>query len=119
MATVLAVDDSPSMRMLVETTLKQHGHQVILAQDGAEALAAARQAELDLVLTDVNMPNMNGIQLVSELRKIERFRFTPILMLTTEGSNEKKQEGRKAGATGWITKPFDPEKLISTVDKVL
>lgn len=118
-ARILAVDDSPSMRMLVESTLREHGHEVVTAEDGAQALAMAQQGPMDLVLTDINMPGMDGIQLVKELRKLNDFKFIPILMLTTEGSKERKVEGREAGATGWITKPFDPEKLLATLNRVL
>lgn len=119
MANILAVDDSVSMRQMVGFALKSAGHQVTEASDGVEALAVANDATFDLVITDVNMPNMDGIALIRELRKLPAFKFTPILMLTTETSGEKKQEGKAAGATGWVVKPFNPNQLIATIGKVL
>jgi two-component system chemotaxis response regulator CheY len=120
MARILAVDDSASMRQMVDLTLKSAGHEVISAVDGVDGLQKARDgAPVDLVITDVNMPNMDGITLVRELRRLPQYRGVPLLMLTTEAGAERKQEGRAAGATGWIVKPFDPERLLATVDKVL
>jgi len=119
MATILVVDDSASMRQMVEFTLKEAGHQVIVAEDGQVALNIAQGASADLVITDVNMPNMDGITLIKELRALPAYKFTPILTLTTESTTEKKMEGKGAGATGWIVKPFNPEKLLATVNKVL
>lgn len=119
MATILAVDDSASMRQMVGFTLKSAGHDVIEAADGREALTIARQRGVDLVLTDVNMPNLDGIGLVSQLRALPSYKFTPILLLTTESSADKKQAGKAAGATGWIVKPFQPEQLLATIRKVL
>jgi two-component system chemotaxis response regulator CheY len=119
MATIMAVDDSASMRRMVAFTLKGAGHEVIEAEDGAAALAAARGKKVDLVVTDVNMPNMDGITLVRELRALPAYRFTPILVLTTESTDAGKQEGRAAGATGWIVKPFSPDQLIATIRKLL
>lgn len=119
MATILAVDDSNSMRQMVSFTLKQAGHDVIEAADGVQALAAAKGKSINLVLSDVNMPNMDGITLVKELRSLPDFKFTPILMLTTESGANKKQEGKAAGATGWLVKPFNPEQLLSTISRVL
>lgn len=119
MAKILAVDDSASMRQMVSFTLKGAGHEVLEATDGAEALSLARDNAVDLVLTDVNMPNMDGISLIRELRNLESYKFTPILTLTTESAPEKKQEGKAAGATGWIVKPFSPDQLLSTIQKVL
>lgn len=119
MATILAVDDSASMRQMVSFTLKDAGYTVVEAADGQEALNAAKAGKFDLVLSDVNMPVMDGITLIKELRGLSDFKFTPILMLTTEAGADKKQEGKQAGATGWIVKPFNPEKLLSTVQKVL
>lgn len=119
MAVILAVDDSASMRQMVCFTLKGAGHEVIEASDGEEALRVAKTKTFNLILTDVNMPKMDGIALTRELRKLPNYRFTPILTLTTESTPEKKLEGKNAGATGWIVKPFNPEQLVSTVKRVL
>ncbi len=119
MPSILAVDDSPSMREMVSFTLKEAGYEVIEAEDGEDALAKARGASVNLVLTDVNMPKMDGIELIRQLRQLPDYRGTPILMLTTESGSNKKQEGKEAGATGWIVKPFDPEKLLATIAKVM
>jgi two-component system chemotaxis response regulator CheY len=119
MATILAVDDSASMRQMVAFTLKGAGYDVTEAADGDEALRIAKSKAFNLVLTDVNMPNMDGITLTRELRSLPDYKFTPILTLTTESSQDKKMEGKKAGATGWIVKPFNPDQLLATVKKVL
>jgi two-component system, chemotaxis family, chemotaxis protein CheY len=120
MAKILAVDDSASMRQMVAFTLKGAGHTVFEAVDGMDALVVAKkQSGFDLVISDVNMPNMDGITLIRELRAIPDFKFTPILMLTTESGTDKKSEGKAAGATGWIVKPFNPDQLLATISKVL
>lgn len=119
MATILTVDDSASMREMVAFTLRGAGHEVIEAADGKEALTIAEKQKVDLVLTDVNMPNMDGIALIKALRALSDFKFTPMLMLTTESADGKKQEGKAAGVTGWIVKPFNPEQLLATIDKVI
>ena len=119
MATILAVDDSASMRQMVAFTLKGAGHDVVEAADGVDALSKAKTRKFDLVISDVNMPNMDGITLIRELRSLPAFKFTPILMLTTESTTDKKQEGKSAGATGWIVKPFNPDQLLATIKKVL
>jgi len=119
MAQILAVDDSPSMRQMVSYTLESGGHEVIMANDGVEALEIAKKQTVNLVLTDVNMPNMDGITLVRELRRLPEYRYKPILVLTTESSQEKKMQGKEAGATGWIVKPFDANQLLNTLKKVL
>jgi len=119
MASILAVDDSASMRQMVSFTLKGAGYDVIEAADGVEALNIARGKGVNLVITDVNMPKMDGISLIKQLRMLPSYRFTPLLMLTTESSPEKKQQGKAAGATGWIVKPFNPDQLLNTVKKVL
>ncbi len=106
MATILVVDDSASLRNMVTFTLKQEGYQVVEAGNGQEALTKAKGGRFDLVLTDVNMPVMDGITLCSELRKLPTFKFTPVLMLTTESSADMKQQGKSAGATGWLVKPL-------------
>ena len=119
MAKILAVDDSASMRQMVAFTLKGAGHTVTDAADGQQALDIAKTQSFDVVLTDVNMPVMDGITLTRELRALPAYRFTPILVLTTEAGGDKKQEGRAAGATGWLVKPFNPDQLLATVKKVL
>jgi two-component system chemotaxis response regulator CheY len=119
MATILAVDDSASMRQMVSFTLKGAGYDVTEAKDGAEALTMAKSGKFNLVLTDVNMPGMDGITLTKELRSLPAYKFVPILTLTTESSDDKKKAGKAAGATGWIVKPFNPDQLLPTVKKVL
>lgn len=119
MATILAVDDSNSMRQMVSFTLKQAGHEVTEAADGEEALALAKNNSYNLVISDVNMPKMDGIALIKALRTLPSYKFTPLLMLTTESGSDKKQEGKAAGATGWIVKPFNPDQLLATVKRVL
>lgn len=104
---------------MVNFSLKSAGYGVTEATDGVEALALAKQRTFDLVLTDQNMPNMDGLTLIKNLRRLPGFERTPILMLTTESSNEMKAQGRAAGATGWIVKPFNPERLIAVVQKVI
>lgn len=116
---ILVVDDSPSMREMIRFTLNSAGYEVHSAEDGIQALEFARENSVNLVVTDVNMPNMNGIKLITELRKLENYKFTPILTLTTEAGKELKEDGREAGATGWIVKPFDPDSLLKTIRKVL
>lgn len=119
MANILAADDSASMRQMVSYTLSNAGHTVVSAIDGQDALDRAKEQKFDLVLTDVNMPLMDGISLTRELRALAAYRFVPILMLTTEAGQERKLEGKAAGATGWIVKPFNPDQLIAVVKKVL
>lgn len=117
--TILTVDDSRTIREMVSFTLKGAGFNVIEAHDGKHALEViANSSKIDLVITDINMPNMDGITLVRNLRANDNFKMTPILVLTTEGDESKKNEGRSAGATGWIVKPFNPEKLLQVIDKV-
>ena len=119
MARILAVDDSAAMRQMVGVTLKAAGPDVLDASDGDEALERARKFPADLVITDVNMPNMDGLSLVRALRQMPQYRLTPILVLTTEAGPEKKSEGKAAGATGWVVKPFNPERLVAAVGKCL
>jgi len=115
---VLAVDDSKTMRDMVNFTLKNAGFEVLEAEDGVKAMAMVKNHKFDVVVTDINMPNMDGISLVKELRATAEHRSTPILILTTEGGDDKKALGRAAGATGWIVKPFSPDKLVQVVNKV-
>lgn len=119
MKTILAVDDSRSLRQMVCFSLKTAGYSVVEAVDGLEALELAKKQKFDLVLTDQNMPRMDGLTLIVNLRADPVYEKTPILMLTTEASDEMKAKGREAGATGWMVKPFDPERLLAIVGKVL
>ncbi len=120
--TILAVDDSTSIRQMVAFTLKSAGYAVIEAADGQEGLdkaTAANAGDITLILTDQNMPRMDGLTLTKTLRGMPQFATTPILMLTTESSDAMKSQGRAAGATGWLVKPFDPHKLLEVVKKVI
>jgi two-component system chemotaxis response regulator CheY len=119
MSRILAADDSASMRQMVTFTLKGAGYDVVEAEDGVKALEIARKESFDLVLSDVNMPNMDGLELVKNLRTLPNYKFTPILMLTTESGTDRKMEGKQAGATGWIVKPFNPDQLLNTIKRVL
>jgi two-component system, chemotaxis family, chemotaxis protein CheY len=119
MTSILAVDDSASMRQMVSFTLKNAGFDVVEAVDGIDALDKASRRDFDLVLTDQNMPRLDGIGLTRQLRGNPKFKNTPILVLTTESSDQMKQAGRAAGATGWLVKPFDPVKLIEVIGKVV
>lgn len=119
MPSILVIDDSLSMRHMVSLTLTEAEFEVSLAEDGQEGLEKAKQDQYDLVITDVNMPVMDGLTFVKELRQCESYKYTPILVLTTESSPEKKLIGKEAGATGWIVKPFDPETLIKLVSRVV
>ncbi len=119
MGAILAVDDSASLRQMVAFTLRSSGYEVLEAADGIEALDALRAHAVDLVLTDQNMPGMDGIELVRQIRAGSRQRDVPVLLLTTETSDEIKHAGRAAGATGWLVKPFDPRRLVEVVRRVL
>ena len=116
---VLTVDDSASIRQMVAFTLKSAGYDVIEAADGNAGLAQAKSNNVQLVLTDQNMPGMDGLTLIKSLRALPNYKATPILMLTTESSDTMKSQGRAAGATGWLVKPFDPQKLLEVVRKVI
>ncbi|MFV5213271.1 response regulator [Azonexus caeni] len=117
--TILAVDDSASIRQMVSFTLKSAGYEVVEAVDGQDGLDKAKSRSINLVLTDQNMPRMDGLNLIRNLRAMPQYATTPILMLTTESSDAMKSQGRAAGATGWLVKPFDPQKLIEVVRKVI
>ncbi len=119
MKQILAVDDSGSVRQMVNFTLRRAGYEVQEATDGRQGLEAASRQKFDLVVTDLNMPNMDGLEMIAGLRKLPGYAFTPILMLTTESQPEKKDAGRKAGATGWIVKPFNAEQLVAVVQKLV
>lgn len=117
--TILAVDDSASIRQMVAFTLKGAGYAVLEAEDGEDGLNKAKGSTVNLVLTDQNMPKMDGLTLVKSLRAMPSYAATPILMLTTESGDAMKAQGKAAGATGWLVKPFDPAKLLEVVKKVL
>lgn len=120
MAKLLIVDDSTMLRDMLNYALNEGGYtDVVEAIDGVDGLAKAKSATFDLIITDINMPNMDGIDLVSELRKIPQYSKTPILVLTTERSDEMKAKGKVAGATGWIVKPFVPDQLLKAINIVL
>lgn len=116
--TIMTVDDSASVRQMVSFTLKNAGFSVIEAVDGKDALGKLKGA-VNMIVTDLNMPNMDGIELIRNVRKNPSYKFIPIVMLTTESQASKKQEGKSAGATGWIVKPFKPDQLLSVVNKLL
>ncbi|MGA2125482.1 MAG: response regulator [Xanthobacteraceae bacterium] len=115
---VLTVDDSKTMRDMVSFTLESAGFEVVKAEDGLRALSLLAGTKVDLIITDINMPNMDGVTLVKTLRADAAYKSMPILILTTEGGDDKKAQGRAAGATGWIVKPFAPDKLLQVVNKV-
>ncbi len=117
--TVLTVDDSASIRQMVAFTLKSSGYTVVEAEDGQAGLDKAKANKVDLVLTDQNMPKMDGLTLIKTLRALPQYKATPILMLTTEAGDAMKAQGKAAGATGWLVKPFDPQKLLEVVKKVI
>ncbi|MDO9438620.1 response regulator [Hydrogenophaga sp.] len=119
MRSILAVDDSASMRKMVSFTLTGAGYHVVEAVDGQDAWEKAQKHSIDLVLTDQNMPNLDGLGLTRKLREHPKFKTTPILILTTESSDHMKQLGRAAGATGWMVKPFDPNRLLEVIQKVI
>ena len=119
MKSILSVDDSASIRQMVSFTLKGAGYDITETADGQEGLAKAQATHFDLVLTDQNMPRMDGLTLIKNLRGMPDYKTTPILMLTTEASDDMKAQGRAAGATGWLVKPFDPPKLLEVVKKVI
>lgn len=119
MKRVLTVDDSSSVRQMVSFTLNKAGYGVAEAVDGSDGIAKASSEKFDLIITDLNMPNMDGIQFITAVRKLQGYSFVPILMLSTESQAEKKDAGRKAGATGWIVKPFNAEQLVAVVQKLV
>jgi two-component system chemotaxis response regulator CheY len=117
--TFLIVDDSASMRQLIALTIKDAGYDVLLAENGRDALEKMQKTNVDMVITDLNMPEMDGITFIRELRTKTNYKFVPIVMLTTEAQEAKKQEGRAAGASGWIVKPFSPTQLMGVVKKFM
>lgn len=116
---IMTVDDSTSIRQMVSFTLTQAGYEVKEAVDGKDAIAKLAAATVDMVITDLNMPNMDGVEMIKQIRAQGKFKFIPILMLTTESNDTKKQEGKAAGATGWIVKPFNAAQLIEVIKKLL
>ncbi len=119
MKRILSVDDSASVRQMVSFTLRSAGYELVEAVDGKDGLGKASTAKFDLIISDLNMPNMDGIEMISAVRKLPGYAFIPILMLTTESQAEKKDAGRKAGATGWIVKPFNTEQLVAVVHRLV
>lgn len=119
MAKILAVDDQLTIRELLHVILTNHGHEVVLAEDGIDGLAKAKNQYFDLIISDINMPKMDGISLVAKVRQLEHLKYVPILMLTTESSADKKTNARVMGASGWLTKPFDSNRLSGAVKKLL
>jgi two-component system chemotaxis response regulator CheY len=116
---VLTVDDSPSIRLMMQLTLSGEGYEVKQTTDGVEALEFARNHSADLVLTDINMPRMDGFTLIRELRMLPAYKVVPMLVLTTESTQDKKTLGKEAGATGWLVKPFNPQQLLAAIARVL
>lgn len=119
MKTIMTVDDSASLRQMVSFVLRDNGYEVIEAVDGLDALSKLTGQEIHLVLSDINMPRMDGIEFTRRLRALPQYKFVPVVLLTTESHADKKQEGKAAGATGWIVKPFDPKQLLAVVKKVI
>jgi len=117
--TILVVDDSPSIRQVVGIALKGAGYAVVEACDGKDALSKLDGSKIHLVISDVNMPNMDGITFVKELKNNPRYKFTPVIMLTTESQDEKKRQGQAAGAKAWVVKPFKPDQMLSAVSKLI
>lgn len=116
---IMTVDDAASIRQMVSFVLKQNGYDVVEAVDGKDALTKLGSTKVDMIITDLNMPNLDGIGLIMGARTLPTCRFVPIIMLTTESQDMKKEEGKRAGASGWIVKPFKPEQLTAVVKKVL
>lgn len=119
MAKILTADDAKSIRDLIAAVLVENGHEVVTANDGVEGLAACRNEQFDLILSDINMPNMTGISMVSKIRRLSGYEHTPIIMLTTENSDFMKSKAKNMGASGWLQKPFDPERLMKAVNKLV
>ena len=117
--TILIVDDSATIRQVVGMTLKGAGYEVMEASDGKDALKKLDGKKINLIISDVNMPNMDGITFVKEAKKLASYKFTPIIMLTTESQDSKKQEGQAAGAKAWVVKPFQPAQMLAAVSKLI
>jgi two-component system chemotaxis response regulator CheY len=119
MKTIMAIDDSASLRQMVSVVLRGGGYQVVESVDGMDALSKLKGQELHLFLTDVNMPKMDGFEFTRRVRAMPQYKFVPVVLLTTESTAEKKQQGKTAGATAWIVKPFNPDQLLAVVKKVI
>lgn len=117
--TIMIIDDSASLRQVVAIALKGAGYDVIEAGDGRDALNKLTGQKINLIICDVNMPNMDGITFVKEMKTLANYKFTPVIMLTTEGSEEKKRAGQEAGARAWVVKPFRPEQMLDAVSKLI
>ncbi|GBD97813.1 MAG TPA: response regulator [Nitrospirae bacterium] len=117
--TIMIIDDSASIRMVVSIALKKTGYEVIEAKDGKDALGKMTGQKIHLILCDVNMPNMDGISFLKSIKQNQNYKFTPIIMLTTESQEAKKQEGKAAGAKAWVVKPFKPEQMLSAIEKLV
>src|SRR5574340_492366 len=117
--TIMVVDDSASIRQVVNLTLKKSGYDVIEASDGSDALSKLTGQKVNLIVCDVNMPNMDGIMFLKSLKSTDAYRFTPVIMLTTESQEARKQEGKAAGARAWVVKPFKPEQMLDAVSKLV
>jgi two-component system, chemotaxis family, chemotaxis protein CheY len=117
--TIMTADDSASMREMIAFTLRNAGYDVIEAVDGKDALGKINGTSVNMLITDLNMPNMDGIELIRQVRALPQYKYVPIVMLTTESQDEKKQAGKSAGATGWIVKPFRGEQLVAVTKKLL
>ena len=117
--TILIVDDSSSLRVVVSIALKSAGYDVIEACDGKDALTKLNGQKIHMIISDVNMPNMDGISLVKAIKQLAAYKFTPIIMLTTESQDEKKKQGQEAGAKAWVLKPFKPDQLLGVVQKLV
>ena len=119
MKIIMTVDDSASLRQMVSLVLRRDGYAIVEAVDGVDAMAKLRGQELDLILSDINMPGMDGLEFTRQTRALPQYKFVPIILLTTESHPEKKQQGKAAGATAWIVKPFSPDQLLAVVKKVM
>ncbi len=119
MATILVVDDSVSLRQVVAISLQSKGYEVIQAGNGKEALTKLNGSKINLVISDVNMPIMDGLTFVTEMKKLPKYKFTPVIMLTTEAGSDMKERGRAAGAKAWVVKPFKPEQMLTAVAKLI
>ncbi len=117
--TIMTIDDSASIRQVVGITLKKAGYEVLEANDGKDALGKLKGQKVHLILCDVNMPNMDGITFLKEIRQVPAYKFTPVIMLTTESQAAKKEEGRAAGAKAWVVKPFKPEQMLAAIEKLV
>ncbi len=117
--TIMIIDDSATLRQVVAVTLKKAGYDVIEANDGKDALNKLTGQKVNLIICDVNMPNMDGITFLKEIKNKPNYKFTPVIMLTTESQEAKKQEGRAAGAKAWVVKPFKPEQMLAAIEKLI